>query len=159
MIFRFIDFYYCDCYLNIRCVIVLVKKDVTVITTKAGDPCPTVVDSNRVVGAGLQFGPTLGGNFYGQGQNQNPTSGFKSWGGNLGANNLGFRNGFDLGIPIGSKVLDSRNSGCQQTFGQQQAAQQDFSSSQQSGASVQTVQQSNPFAGQFNSQIPGQFPG
>lgn len=91
------------------------KRDVTVIQTRAGDPCPTVVDSNRVVGAGLHYGPSVGGNFYGQGQRQNPLQGFKSWGGNLGANNLGYKGGFDLGVPIGSKVLDARNSGCQQS--------------------------------------------
>lgn len=65
-----------------------------------------------MVGAGFHYGPSASTNLYAQGQRQNPLQGFKSWGGNVGANNVGIKGGWDLGIPIGSKVLNARNSGC-----------------------------------------------
>jgi len=83
------------------------KRDVTVVNRNPSDPCPTIVDSNRQVGANLMFGPRITGSFFGQGQSQTPEHGFKSWGGALGAPQLGLMRGFNLGIPIGSKVLPS----------------------------------------------------
>uniref|UniRef100_A0A915JNF8 Uncharacterized protein n=1 Tax=Romanomermis culicivorax TaxID=13658 RepID=A0A915JNF8_ROMCU len=84
-----------------------IKRDVTVINRNPGDPCPTVVDSNRQVGANLLFGPRFVGDFYGQGQSQNPLQGFRSWGGGLGTPGVGLLRGFNLGVPIGSKVLNT----------------------------------------------------
>uniref|UniRef100_A0A915J7P1 Uncharacterized protein n=1 Tax=Romanomermis culicivorax TaxID=13658 RepID=A0A915J7P1_ROMCU len=83
------------------------KRDVTVVNRNPTDPCPTIVDSNRQVGANLVFGPRLTGSFFGQGQSQNPANGFKSWGGALGAPELGLMRGFNLGIPIGSKKFSA----------------------------------------------------
>lgn len=83
----------------------IVKRDVTVVSRNPSDPCPTIVDANRNVGANLIFGPRITGSFFGQGQSQSPDQGFKSWGGSLGAPQLGLMRGFNLGVPIGSKVL------------------------------------------------------
>lgn len=83
------------------------------INRNPNEPCPTIIDTNRQVGANFLFGPRFVGEFYGQGQSMSPARGFKSWGGNLGAPTVGLLRGFNFNAPVGSKVITpSSSSGC-----------------------------------------------
>uniref|UniRef100_A0A915J8K3 Uncharacterized protein n=1 Tax=Romanomermis culicivorax TaxID=13658 RepID=A0A915J8K3_ROMCU len=78
------------------------KREVTVITRNAGDPCPVIVDNNRNIGVGLQYGPRYFGDFFAQGYNARRNS---NWGFDVGSPGFGLNRGFNFQVPLGAGIV------------------------------------------------------